>query len=337
MRLDGRYIYGNDNRLVAVFDAANGRLRIVRRRRIPNSILHELGLNDLIEQNRANDRRHEANRNRHVSAVSISSSSGNNVSRRRNRSEPIKYTLGFELEYTDGAYDRDILARRITERGVKCSSQNYNHRTPRNWKLVHDGSLRGRNTGELVSPVFNNRNFEEKIAAITEAIDGLCEIDPANKSAGFHIHIKPKNGEFTDEDIRDIYTAYQNNEELIDSFMSRSRRGSGGQWCRSLSDLNIDYLLSMERRYLNPRHAYRYHKINFMQAVAERGSGTIEFRHHQGTTNKEKIINWAKFVMAFVENAKNLGTYDTLEELLDAMNLEEDVKNFFIARKAKLN
>lgn len=42
----------------------------------------------------------------------------------------------------------------------------------------------------------------------------------------------------------------------------------------------------------------RYFKINFESFATH---GTVEFRHHSGTTEYEKIVNWVKLTQAMVE------------------------------------
>jgi len=336
MRLQNNRVYDNNNNIVAIFHPENNILNIIRRRRIPNNILRELGLTEMIEMNRANDRRHEANRRRGTRRA-------NNVEVNRqavvNAEAPApvrqarrEFTLGFEIEYTTSVYDRYDLARKIADAGIPCEAQGYNHNTSAGWKIVTDGSLSGRWTGEIVSPILNDNNFEEKINAVGQVLKATGT-DVTNKSAGLHVHIKPVRGKFTKEDIKAIYIAYKNNEALIDSFMAKSRRSTNNRWSGSLNHLNIDNILSRRPEELDPRNGLRYHKINFCQAWSSRGTGTIEFRHHQGTCDAQKIIAWAKFIIAFVKSAKNLVTYSTLEELLDAINLDDETKRFIIMRR----
>lgn len=111
----------------------------------------------------------------------------------------------------------------------------------------------------------------------------------ANSSTGLHCHVDMISSSV--EDRRAIYKFGTWIQDDIYKLVARSR--GVAQYCRKLTT-------TMERadRYvwLNVKHAYERHR-------------TIEFRLHHGTTQADRIVEWAKVCLRIVETGLKLGRH----------------------------
>ena len=213
-------------------------------------------------------------------------------------------TFGIELE----AYgvDRHELAQALREAGVNVEVEGYNHQIRRHWKIVTDASINGHRAFELVSPVLSG---EAGLAEVRTVCAVLVRLNAqVNRSCGFHVHHFAQ-----DLDLpawKRLVGAYVKYEGLIDSFMPTSRRAGTNMYCRSLRSAGAASVaadLAAIRRVaslqaLQDLYSSRYKKLN-LQAFYRHG--TVEFRHHSGTVEPEKVENWIRFTQAMVEFSVN--------------------------------
>ncbi len=201
--------------------------------------------------------------------------------------------FGIEIEFASGATHME-LARKLCEAGVPTRTEHYNHTTRNHWKIVSDASLRGRNPGELVSPILRGQGGLEALRTVCRVLNELgVEV---NRSCGLHIHLDGR--DLTTEQVIKVYDRYATYQTQIDRVMPRSRRGES-RWagnCRLGALANLADL----------SHARRYEKVN-VQNMGRGGRGSIEFRQHSGTTDFRKIANWLAFLMQFVERSISAG------------------------------
>ena len=240
------------------------------------------------------------------------------------------YTFGVEIECVDlDPYQLETLCERS---GIAMQREQYNHRTSETYKIVTDGSLRGANAYEVVSPVLKGAKGENEIKTVCDNIQQIGA--NVNATCGLHVHIGAAG--LTMKTIKNVYINYYRLENVIDSFMPRSRRGSNNNFCRTLQNI-FDYEAKIERCDDCDEIAWvfrgdRYYKINACSYARHK---TIEFRQHSGTIDSEKILMWATFVRKLVEYSKtkrveNVQTVDDIEFLT------ETEKEYFKNRKAKL-
>ena len=197
--------------------------------------------------------------------------------------------FGIEIEFASGATHME-LARKLCEAGVPTRTERYNHTTRNHWKIVSDASLRGRNPGELVSPILRG---QEGLEALRKVCRVLNELGVAvNRSCGLHVHLDGR--DLTTEQVIKVYDRYATYQAQIDRVMPRSRRGES-QWAGNCRLGALDNLADLS-------HARRYEKVN-VQNMGLGGRGSIEFRQHGGTTEFRKIANWLAFLMQFVERS----------------------------------
>jgi len=202
--------------------------------------------------------------------------------------------FGIEIECI--GVNKDQLASVIRSKGVDARVENYNHSNRSYWKLIYDASIRGRNRFEnvrgceLVSPVLNGIDGLNQIEKVCEA---LSEVGArVNISCGLHVHHDASSFNSYDN-LKKVVKIYKRSEILIDSLMPKSRRGNNNIYCKSVLNVGEDFF--------DQRDSNRYHKINLQSWFRH---GTVEFRHHSGTVEAEKIINWVLFTALIVEKAK---------------------------------
>ena len=161
------------------------------------------------------------------------------------------------------------------------------------WRVGADGSIRGTNSFELVSPIL-------------VGLDGLAQLEKVcrilaakrakvNKSCGLHVHIEARS--FTLPTWKNLFASYANLEGTIDTMMPESRRGQSNTYCRSIVGYTERAQAATTVRELVRALPNRYHKVNTL-AFSEHG--TVEFRQHSGTVEYTKISNWVLFLHSLI-------------------------------------
>ena len=180
------------------------------------------------------------------------------------------------------------VAAAIAAAGVPCYNAGYSHSVSRSWKVVSDGSLSGGNGMEIVSPPMEGEASLQQIATVCRVLNELGAT--VNRSCGLHVHVDA-NG-LSIGALRKLAAIYIENENIIDSFMPMSRRGNNNTYCNSLSRTNMQSL-AVARNASDIAHAIshgnRYVKLNYTAFLRH---GTVEFRHHSGTVDADKVNKW---------------------------------------------
>lgn len=234
------------------------------------------------------------------------------------------YTFGVEIECVHA--ERNALVEAGRTNGVEIHSEGYNHTDNKKYfKIVSDASVCGDvDPNEVVSPVLNGN--VRGLATLKKAIKSLDAVGAkVNSSCGLHVHIGAD--KLTGEQYVNVFKNYQKLENLIDSFMSLSRRGNC-RWAMSLqgkdfsnchSNADVRYLLGTRYMKVNPESYTRHH--------------TIEFRQHQGSTNFTKISMWVKFCAKLVGWSRNNVFTSEVVNIEDIPFLNKEEKAFFQSRK----
>ena len=222
------------------------------------------------------------------------------------------YTFGLEIEFR-GANTQvvtDTLNAALNSDGINFQLQGYNHTTPRGfWKITTDATVSRNysfttgigNGGELVSPPLTGLAGLSEVKKVIEVLNTINTLY-IDVKCGLHVHLSWGNMEV--ETIKNVVHRYAQYENEIDGWMPRSRRGNNSNWCAStvgrfssaLASYDGNSLISLASRSLG-----RFYKVNVKPLKTY---GTIEFRQHSGSTDYDKISNWIKFLMAFVEASK---------------------------------
>lgn len=293
----------NNGTIIAT--VVNGTVNIVIPRRIPIRILQQAGADQhYIDMVRANDARHEAARRD-----------------RRNDGFDFTRTFGVEIEcyHPDNGYIKRDLCDALNEAGIPCEIYGYTHRIVRGWKIVHDGSLTGENTMELVSPVLKGSRGFTTIKKVLEIVNSLGI--KVNSSCGMHVHHQADD---VVSNHLNCYQTYVKNEQLLDGLMPPSRREDRSRWAQSLTTIDYDELHLNHGE--NGRNDWRYYKLNFQCYYVY---GTVEFRQHSGTTDYEKISNWIKLTQAILLRGNGETKFANVEQMCQELKVPA---RFFVER-----
>lgn len=174
---------------------------------------------------------------------------------------------------------------------------------PGQWKVVTDGSVSGPGCVglEFVSPILQGQPGLDNIARAVAALRAMGAT--VNKSCGFHVHVGGHDrsvGFF-----KTLVKLYGRFEDAIDMLMPAGRRGNQEYYCRAVdlvrgidAAASVAELGSMLVR-ASRGGAVKYHKVN----IAPLGKPTVEFRHHAGTVDAVKAINWITTCLRLVRAA----------------------------------
>lgn len=256
-----------------------------------------------------------------------------------------EFTFGVEIEcFMPAGMTQAVLAEHIRAAGVLTAAEGYNHTTRGYWKLVSDGSLGDYRTGvEVVSPALRGAAGFAQVQKVCDTLSRLgCTV---NKRCGLHVHIGAHGRRI--EWFRNLVSLYAHYQSAIDNVMAPSRRGAANVYCgpivvdraRLTAATTVEAVAHAAGQHgttvYNARSASRYKKLN-LQAFWQHG--TIEFRHHQGTTDATKTLNWVKLCLRLAHYAKDkdaAGATASLDGLLEALAVTSDERRYFSARVAE--
>lgn len=243
----------------------------------------------------------------------------------------IDYTFNrrFGIEIEAYNCEKQRLARELREAGIDVAVEGYNHATRNHWKIVTDGSLRGNDTFELVSPILEGEAGLQELQKVCWVLD-YCDVK-VNESCGLHIHMDA--ADFTMETWRNLAITYRRLEPVIDGFMPSSRRDN--HYCKRLSGISENRIREAQT-IMSLRQAFggdRYHKLNLEAYARHR---TVEFRQHGGTTNFTKMENWIRFIANMITFAQQ-GMVNNGCQLSNIPFLTADQKTYFKLRTKKLS
>ena len=225
------------------------------------------------------------------------------------------YKFGVEVEFkgVDLAQATQDLQAALAGTGIQVEHEGYNHNTRPHWKVTTDATVteRGYNYrtgngigGEIVSPILTGQAGFDEAKKVIDALAGLQGIY-VDTACGVHVHLSWVG--MDTQTVKNVVRRYADYETVIDGWMPRSRRGNNNRsWCAS----TVGQFSSTVARFTGSRLIDfanlclgRYYKVNIYQLRRD-GYGTVEFRQHGGSTDSTKILNWVKFLMAFVETSK---------------------------------
>ena len=241
----------------------------------------------------------------------------------------LRFTMGVEIECFN--IDKEAIIRSLRAKRIKAIETGYNHTDYTDtYKLGYDGSIDGSYACEVVSPILNNLNSLKKVCETINAAGAQV-----NRSCGLHVHFGAK--DFTVAQWSRIIRNYAALESIIDSFMPASRRGESNHYCKSIQRAARHLESYPASDMYDIRDAFnndRYHKVNVMSYTTHK---TIEFRHHSGTTDFNKIENWINFLRNLIEYSINNETIINASSIDEIPFLTAAQKRYFNERKETLN
>jgi hypothetical protein len=225
---------------------------------------------------------------------------------------------------------------------------------------LSDGSLKENGLAplEYTSVVIKGSNLITAIHKHTKALNYNCEF---GIKCALHLHIS----NFKIDYITNLYSILYNIQDELFTLFPINRTNpkkfndDAKEYCKKLPELqdltllniakvfadnNIlamsdDEILSVIksksapyiRKWNNPNRYYFVNLYNLLFKPSE----TVEFRIHEGTFNKHKIIYWAAFCIAILKAAENNETNLTITEILDFYIdsvIREKMRNYFEKR-----
>ncbi|MDE5831743.1 MAG: amidoligase family protein [Desulfovibrio sp.] len=230
--------------------------------------------------------------------------------------------FGVELEISGISREKALKALKAV--GVKVEEETYNHQTKPHWKIVPDSSIQ--DGFEVVSPILHGEAGLEKVEIVARALEDAGAT--ANKSCGFHVHFDIAGIKLGA--IKTIIRRYAKFEDDIDAFMPSSRRDNANKYCLSMKKImgvNFEEAGSIER--IAAIQGSRYYKVNL---ESYHRHGTIEFRHHSGTSNAAKICGWIRFLAEFMDVCEKM---EVGEQIQPASQLQPANRKFLEALSGK--
>ena len=238
-------------------------------------------------------------------------------------------TFGVEIEFV-GARPTTV-AREITNNGIRCEAEGYNHITRGHWKVVPDGSC----GYEIVSPILKGQEGMNELVRVLDILNTTRA--RVNKKCGIHVHVGAEDA--TGRKVANLVKYFGVNEHIIDMVVSPSRRKSNNYFCKSIfetvakrnygrfegeqfdvteaqklelfkkvnhivkrdewNEIGVNSTIADISHYIGKKNdRERYGKLNL---TSFRKYRTVEFRGFNGSTCPEKIGHWVNFVTSMVD------------------------------------
>jgi hypothetical protein len=246
-------------------------------------------------------------------------------------------TFGCEFEFSACTANQYGLANELTNVGIQCINENYNHTTRNHWKIVPDGTV---SWGELVSPILQD---EAGIQTMRTALQTAQRQNTrANRSCGFHVHFGAQDLDL--QQLKNIALGWLDVQGAVNVMLPNSRRHSNHSYCLDnsatpMTRTRITNAMTIDQLVTAAGTQGRYRKLNFMALDAH---GTLEFRAHPGTSNADVAEDWVRFLDAFIEAALDPGNVfpvspsradiSHLETLLNHLRLPIATRDRLLAR-----
>lgn len=236
--------------------------------------------------------------------------------------------FGVELEVVGITQAR--AAQALTEAGVHCTSESYNHRTRPHWKVVPDATVQG--GCEVVSPPLRGQaGFDELERVMAALRDAGARI---NRTCGTHVHHEMKG--LTGPQLARVLEFWVARQQVFDQLVAPSRRNTrwSAHWGAGEATRVANVLRGSSGRRGIRLYADRYRNLNVMSYPKY---GTFEVRLHQGTLNFTKLSRWIRLFQSVIETVKanenaNEEIGRDLPGMLTGLDTDQDVRTYFVQR-----
>ena len=213
-----------------------------------------------------------------------------------------------------------IKSKRLVGLAFECYSDGWDYwdgatEVDGNWRAVHDGSISpwgDRSKGvEFVSRVPKNGDALWKdVEYITDYTSTNFAV---NRSCGVHVHVDGRDLEW--KAIKNLLLLGKSVQNILYKMLPPSRDTS--RWCKripmsreSIRDIgsNQDFIDSWYSSWgvdpsMDKYNDARYCNMNMHARILH---GSIEFRYHSGTLNKEKLLHWIRICTSIVDKARDI-------------------------------
>ena len=216
---------------------------------------------------------------------------------------------------SDTTFERTKSERRF---GVEVETSDCpSHRRLRrvsSFACVEDGSVDGL---EFVSVPMKGDNGLEEVSKLCQyAKDNEWRI---NSACGLHVHLDA--GDLDHAQLFKVAWAYLLTYDLWSSFLPQSRKNN--YYCAKhfFAPSSLDLYTNFENWIRDEVGSERYCWINFGAYLRH---GTIELRNHTATLNADKINNWVRAHIRFIDAVKDM----TMDEIHDKFNGTTQAEQF---------
>src|ERR1700682_601880 len=182
--------------------------------------------------------------------------------------------------------------------------------------IVHDGSLPSEGYEINTAPASGSK-FVEQITEITKALkEAKAKV---NSSCGMHCHVDARDMRYFD--VRKLIKLYYLTEEALFSCLPQGRRDNHyaikcgldlySAVCKSTNNKlgRHDLMNLLYGREENIKHSKQGKYVNSRYMALNLHSwyyrGSVEFRHHHGTTEKRKALGWGGVCEALLNYASS--------------------------------
>lgn len=255
--------------------------------------------------------------------------------------------FGIELECYNVPMGDVTSALRVA--GINVMTSSYSGREYSVWQVKPDCSIQGVNGFEVVSPVLEGEAGIHDVRRVCTILEQLGA--KVNKSCGFHVHHNAQSWGI--KEFRNLFKRFAKFETAMDSIQPASRRENANRYCQSNKiGVTVDALFAaidscntMQKLSALFNHS-RYMKLN-LQSFFRMGS--VEFRHHAGTVDADKVENYIRLTYAMVADsaehtavkvfAEAVTAKDALTVMLAGMvrrgRIDKRVEKFYKTRSDK--
>jgi len=191
---------------------------------------------------------------------------------------------------------------------------------PRSMGITDDGSISG-NGVEIQTPILSGVAGEKYLAEVMTKLNAENAF-MVNSSCGFHLHIGAEDLVSNAYALKLLFGLYLSFEDVIASFLPRSRRDNN--FCRLLKkSFHLQEILNtntvddiekvwyrvedeMQRKRIKESEKgsdTRYFGINFHILFSR---GHYEVRYHSGTVNHDKVFHWVRLHLAVADYVRRV-------------------------------
>jgi hypothetical protein len=200
----------------------------------------------------------------------------------------------FGVEFEGFGVPHARLALALSQSGIPTAAEGYNHEIRDHFKVVQDGSIRGTDPFELVTPKLFGASGFEQIGTLCKVV--TREHGDANASTGLHVHIDAWN--CTIRDARNLLALWHRIQPVTLMLVPPSRRAS--PYAKPITP-ELESAVSAMRSISQLGRLDRYYSLN-LSAYARHG--TFEYRLHSGSFNAEKVVSWVIYVLLVTAAAR---------------------------------
>lgn len=207
--------------------------------------------------------------------------------------------FGIELECYN--VSRNTVATALVNAGLSATIAGYAGNDYSKWQVKTDGSINGTEGFEVVSPVLEGEaglSEVRKVCAVLNSLDAKV-----NSSCGFHVHHDASG--WGVQEFRNLFKRFVKFEGALDMLQPSNRRADQNAYILSVANRARPELIDSCRSVRQLSDLFgnrRYFKLNLQSFFR---SGTVEFRHHSGTTDADKIVNYIRLTAAMVKDARD--------------------------------